>query len=123
MLGLLFYYPNHRPESGRRFTATFQSNCCLLFTCLQPHARGGAQRGSYGREDGNGNVQNLLPDRFCFHGFSFSFLLMVFVGGGCSCHPEESFLCHPEQSEGSRVHPRGWFVFHHRFHRLTRIKI
>ena len=46
-----------------------QSNCCLLFTCLQPHARGGAQRGSNGREDGDGDVQNLLPDRFCFHGF------------------------------------------------------
>ena len=49
------------------FIVTFKSNCCLLFTCLQPHARGGAQGGGDGREDGDGDVQNLLPDGLCFH--------------------------------------------------------
>lgn len=38
----------------------------------EPHARGGAQRGGDGRQDGDGDVQNLLPDGLCFH-FSFSF--------------------------------------------------
>ena len=36
-----------------------------FFLC--PHARGGAQRGGYSRQYGDGYVQNFLPNCFCFH--------------------------------------------------------
>ena len=39
----------------------------LTFFPSVPHARAGAQRGGDGREDGDGDVQNLLPDSFVFH--------------------------------------------------------
>ena len=75
-----------------------------------PHARGCAQGSGDGCQDGDGDVQNLLPDVFGFHSFSFSF----FVDGFCGCFLfttdytdshrfslsfTESFLfsCHPEE--------------------------
>ena len=37
---------------------------------LEPHARCYAEGGGNGREHRNGDLQNLLPNRFCFHKFS-----------------------------------------------------
>ena len=79
-----FFMPNSsgvaNPEGGLSLHSEQTTVYCLRvygglsqpMQSSEPHARGGAQRSGNGRQDGDGDVQNLLPDGFCFH-FSFSF--------------------------------------------------